>query len=45
MTVAVALILVGALLLYCGVKGRSFSAAILGKGVAGGDGNLLGASS
>lgn len=44
MTIALALILFGALMLYCGIKGRSLSAALMGRGEASAGGPLLGGS-
>jgi hypothetical protein len=41
MTVAVALILLGALLLYAGIKGKSLKSALIGKSVAAPSGSLL----
>ncbi len=41
MTVALALILVGALMIYCGVKGKSLRHALVGKGIESSSGSLL----
>lgn len=41
MTIALALILLGALMLYCGIGGHSLRHALLGQKVAGGQGSLV----
>lgn len=42
MTVAAIALLVGSLLLYCGIKGKSLKSAIVGKSVVAPSGSLLG---
>ena len=42
MTFALAVVFVALLLIYCGVKGRSFKHAILGRAVTGGSGQVTG---
>lgn len=44
-TFALALIFSAALMIYCGVKGKSLSAALTGHSVDGGTGSLLGGGS
>lgn len=42
MTLALALIFVALLMIYCGVKGRSLKNALTGKSVLGGEGQVTG---
>ncbi len=44
-TFGLALVFLALLMLYCGVKGKSLRAALLGHSVDGGSGSLLGGSS
>lgn len=41
MTLALAVVFVALLMIYCGVKGRSFKHALIGKSVLGGDGSII----